>query len=219
MNFVEIFKTLSEAKNIAKTLLNPFLRKRAELLHNIVLSEIRQGNFSSVNEDDLIAISYRLMRDATEGVAKNNLRLMARLICGLNDAHQLTAQNFQKYAKTLADLEPEEIQIIANVVKKYQSLPSKDSEEYDIAKHRIIDSVLYDMHGNHPPKNQQKYSETYVRFNMLERTGFFISRGSRMSSYKDGQYGSPFSITPFFEQFITFCPNWLDLATWDENNV
>lgn len=219
MSFIEIFKTLFDAENIVKSILNPFLRRRAELLRNIILSEIRQGDFSNVNQDDIIAICYRFMRDATEGVAKNNLRLMARLICGLNDAHQLTAQNFQKYAKILADLEPEEIQIIANVIKRYQSLPSKDSEEYDIAKHRIIDSVLYDMHGDNPPKYQQKYSETYVRLNMLERTGFFISRGGRLSSYKDGQYGSPFSITPFFEQFISFCPNWLDLVICDENNM
>ena len=213
MTFLDIFGTALTAKDLTKEVLNPFLRRRAETLRSIILSEIRQGDFSTVDSDDIIAISYRLMRDATEGVAKNNLRLMARLICGLNNAQQLTAQNFQKYAKILADLEPEEIQIIASVIKKYYSLPPRDSEEYETAKHRIIDSVLYDMCGNHPPKDTQKYSETFVRFNMLERTGFFLSRGGRLSSYKDGQYGSPFSITPFFEQFAKICPNWYDVAT------
>ena len=52
-----------------------FFEKRKELLRNVILSEIRQGDFSRVNEDDMIAICFRLLRDAMEGVAKNNLRL------------------------------------------------------------------------------------------------------------------------------------------------
>ena len=218
MDFVEILGAVSTAKDWGSTLLTPFLQKRAKILQEVILSEIRQGDFSRVDEDDKIAISYRLMRDALEGVAKNNLCLMARLICGLAKKEQLTVHNFQKYAKILSDLDYEEVEILAEIVKKYENLPPRDNEEYEFAKHRLVDSLLFDKFGFPPPENPEKYSEIYVRLNRLERTGFIVKHGGGFATYKDGIYGSPFTITLFFEQFLQFCPNWNDLANWQKCN-
>lgn len=218
MDFVEILGNVITTKDLGGILLAPFLKKRVKMLQEVILSEIRQGNFSQVYEDDKIAISYRLMRDALEGVAKNNLCLMARLICGLAEKEQLTAHNFQKYAKILADLDYEEVEILAEIVKKYESLPPRESEEYEFAKHRLVDSLLFDKFGAPPPKDAERYSEIYVRLNRLERTGFILKRGGGFATSKDGIYGSPFTVTSFFEQFLQFCPNWSDLAYWQECN-
>jgi len=197
----------------AEKRVNTYIEKRKEELRNVILCEIRQGNFSHVYDDDKIAICYRLMRDAIEGTAKNNLRLMARLICGLNEKKRLTAMTFQKYEKILADLEQEEIEIIAGIVKKYKELPSKNDSEYEKAKHQLIDSVLFDKFGNRKSMDNQKYSEYYVQMMRLERTGLIVRHGGGFASYNDGVFGSPFSITCFFEQFLEICPNWQDLAT------
>lgn len=196
----------------AEKLANFYIEKRKEELRNVILCEIRQGDFSRVYDDDKIAICYRLMRDAIEGTTKNNLRLMARLICGLNEKNKLTAPTFQKYEKILADLEQEEIEIIAGIVKKYYELPAKDSADYEKAKHRLIDSFLLDKFGDPKFKDTQKYSENYTHMVQLERTGFILRRGGGFGSYEDGVYGSPFFITNFFEQFLEFCPNWQNLA-------
>lgn len=190
-----------------------FFEKRKKLLDDVILAEIRQGDFSRVHEDDKIAICFRLIRDTIEGTAKNNLRLMARLICGLNTKNRLTATTFQKYEKILADLEPEEIEIISGIVKKYYELPAKNEANYEKAKHQLIDSFLLDKFGDPKSKDTKKYSENYTRMIQLERTGFILRHGGGFAYHDDGIYGSPFSITSFFEEFIEFCPNWQDLAT------
>lgn len=213
MEILNILDIISTGKDGYEYIIKPFLEKRIKELREIFLSEIRQGNFSDINNDDAISICYRLTRDVAEGIAKNNLRLMARLICGLAEKKQLTAHNFQKYTKVLADLDQEEIEILAEIVKKYNSLPEKESNEYVVAKHRIIDSILFDKFG-YPSNKNNEYSKLYVRLNMLERTGFVLKHGGGFSTHNDGIYGSPFTITPFFEQFIEFCPNWSDLANW-----
>ena len=55
-----------------------FLQRRQNELQNIILQEVRDGDFSQVNQDDILSIVYRLLNDINEGVGKNNIRLLAR---------------------------------------------------------------------------------------------------------------------------------------------
>ena len=91
--------------------------KRHALLREIIRCEIRQGNFERVDEDELISICFRLIRDAEEGVAKNNLRLMARVINGMAEKKNLKASSFLNYASILANLTEDEI-IVLGIMSK-----------------------------------------------------------------------------------------------------
>ena len=89
-----------------------FLLNRQKELQNIIESEIREGDFSNVHKDDLISIIIRLIDDINEGVGKNNIRLMARVIVGLNDKNELTASKFHDFNTILANLSYEEIMFL-----------------------------------------------------------------------------------------------------------
>jgi hypothetical protein len=105
--------------------INKMLSKRHKLLQEVVRSEIRQGNFDRVDEDELISIFFRLIRDAEEGVARNNLRLMARVINGMAEKESLKAPNFLRYASILSSLSEEEILVLGMMARQQEH----DSEQ------------------------------------------------------------------------------------------
>lgn len=168
-----------------------FFEKRKELLRNVILSEIRQGDFSRVNEDDMIAICFRLLRDAMEGVAKNNLRLMARLICGLDKKQQLTATKFQYYSDALASLNEEEISFLASL---YIELKNNSLEEKEI----MI--------------KQNKVGNIEVICGLL-RTGFFVpflpKKGTILQASEMNLYLPSTKLKSLFSFF-----DWEDIATY-----
>jgi hypothetical protein len=87
------------------------------MLQDVILSEIRQGNLGRVDDDELISIFFRLIRDAEEGVARNNLRLMARVINGMAEKQKLKAPNFLRYASILSSLSEDEITVLGIMAK------------------------------------------------------------------------------------------------------
>lgn len=182
-----------------------FFEKRKELLRSVILSEIRQGDFSRVNEDDMIAICYRLLHDAMEGVAKNNLCLMARLICGLNKNGQLTANNFQKYAKILADLDENEIVFLATSIK-YINQYNNEFKMYD----KALDNALIEIFGE---KKEEKFADKKYEALLvgLQRTGLIVKNSMGWSGYS---YKNEFSFTQKFKELVDLFPNWEDIATY-----
>ena len=91
------------------------LEKRKTQALDILLGELRQGNFQNVNQHELISIIARFQRDAMEGTAKNNLYLLARVIRGMGDKNELIAPCFSKYADALSSLTKDEIIIIGHM--------------------------------------------------------------------------------------------------------
>ena len=81
--------------------LSKMMTSRYDMLREIILSEIRQGNFENVNQDDLVSVFFRIIRDAQEGVARTNLCLLAKVINGMAEKDELKAPNFLKYANIL----------------------------------------------------------------------------------------------------------------------
>ncbi len=101
----------------ASSAIDKLMKKRHNLLQEIVLSEFRQGNFHRADEDELISIFFRLIRDAEEGVAKNNLCLMARVINGMAEKNAVKASSFLKYANTLSGLSEDEVTVLGIMIK------------------------------------------------------------------------------------------------------
>ena len=92
-------------------------RRRKEALE-ILLSEIRKGDFQKVNEFEAVSIIERYMRDAMEGTARNNLKIMAQVIRGMSASDSLQSSLFLRYASILASLSAEEIQVLGIIARQ-----------------------------------------------------------------------------------------------------
>lgn len=95
--------------------------KRFSEAREIYLSEIRNGTFDNIDTDDILSICHRLHRAISEGIAKNNFRLLCRLVQGLGDNRKLTAQTFIQFASILDSLSSEEIKVLAYDVWLYRN--------------------------------------------------------------------------------------------------
>ncbi len=173
-----------------------FLLNRQKELQNIIESEIREGDFSNVHTDDLISIIIRLMNDVNEGVGKNNIRLIARVIVGLNEKKELTASNFHNFNTILANLSYEEIMFLAEVIKEYKTgLPKEIYNKPDNPKEVAVLSKIVSKNKN-----------GHILLSLL-KTGFFepFFMPTARIQYK---------ISPLFLEFMDLIKNWEDIAEW-----
>jgi len=102
----------------AMTLYQDVLDKRSAEALEILMSEIRQGNFENVDQNEIVSTIARFQRDAMEGVARKNLKLMARVINGMAVEQELQSSTFYRYANILASLSADEITVLG-VMAKY----------------------------------------------------------------------------------------------------
>ena len=96
------------------------LRGRLERSRELLLSELRDGAaaLSEVGEvDEIAAVIFRYARAATEGSARLNLRLMAKVIDGQVQGGTIYPDEFLRYAEIIASLSREEIVLIATLHK------------------------------------------------------------------------------------------------------
>jgi hypothetical protein len=162
--------------------------KRHQVLREVIASEFRQGNFDRADEDEIVSICYRLIRDAEEGVAKNNLRLMARVINGMADKDELRAPTFLRYAPILSSLTEEEISILA-VMMRFDSTRLTDtwarerehalleiSTNIEEKMQALIRTGLVIMHMATAGWPTQKYQPTELMKEILEYADLAIQR-------------------------------------------
>ena len=194
MGFLECIGNILTIKEVGQYILAPFMKKRADLLKEVILSEMREGDFSHVHKDEVISICYRLTRDAMEGVAKNNLRLMARLICGLNAKNKLTASTFQKYSKILADLSEDEIHFLAEL---YNALKEQNCSEKEIME-------------------EMRSKNGHILFGLI-RTGFLIPLQPEKGMVQVASDINLWLPSPKLKELYSLW-NWEDVAQWKEDD-
>lgn len=176
-----------------------FLHNRQKALQTIIESEIRDGDFSNVHKDDLISIIIRLIDDINEGVGKNNIRLMARIIVGLNDKNELTASRFHDFNTILANLSYEEIMFLAEVIKEYKTgLPregylNRPANPKEVA---VLSKII------------NKHKNGHILLSLL-KTGFFEPFLVKTASVQ-------YKISPLFLEFMDLIKNWEDIADWQK---
>lgn len=175
-----------------------FLNRRQEKLQDIILQETRDGDFSNVHKDCIFSIVFRLLNDINEGVGKNNIRLLARSIVGLNNKEQLTASRFHYFNTILAPLSHDEIIFLAEIVKfyKYEGIP-KEVYRPDSPKEMIAIN-----------KAAERTKKPYLLLSLL-KTGFFepfLRTNARI----------PYKISQSFVDFMDLINNWEDIANWSE---
>lgn len=192
---------------VAKNYIGKFIEKRKKITREILLSEIRDGIISNVDEDDLLSIAYRVSIDVMEGIAKNNLRLLARMICGLNNCQKLTTSNFKKYERILVDLTEDEIFILSKIISNYL-------DKSDTLMCSCVDKALVDICGTPEKCDKNKFNRCMEQLSALERTGLVVKTGKTSETFRTGHpYHSPYHITALMKEIIQFFPNWLDIAT------
>lgn len=103
------------------------LEKRRVMALNILLKEIRHGDFSNADSDETVSVIARYLRDAQEGAAKNNLKMLAKTINGMADEEKLVALTFNRYASVISALTQKEIELLGFMARE---------EAYDYLSHQ-----------------------------------------------------------------------------------
>ena len=185
-----------------------FLNRRQEKLQNIILEEIRDGDFSKVHQDDIISIIIRLLNDRKEGVGKNNIRLLARTIVGLNNKERLTASKFYYFNTILAPLSNEQIVFLAETVKAYNNPIAKN---YGGPNQGFITSIKIDPRDIFSVREAvKKTKRSYILLSLL-KTGFFEPCPPNLTDAT-----LAYKLSPLFIEFMNLIDNWDDIANWIE---
>ncbi len=183
-----------------------FLQRRQKELQEIILQEVRDGDFLRVNQDDILSIVYRLLNDINEGVGKNNIRLLARLILGMNNKEQLSSSRFHHFNTILSELSYEQIQFLAEIVKAYKdpmtsiAISKQHRELFGIIKLAPADVFAV-------KKAVSKTKGSAVLLSLLG-TGFF-------ETFNPDIY--PYKLSVLFKEFMDLVGNWDDVAKWERD--
>ncbi|MFV0626145.1 MAG: hypothetical protein ACK5N8_02190 [Alphaproteobacteria bacterium] len=173
-----------------------YQQEKIEKARDILLDEVKEGDFSSIGADERLSIIHRFMLSSINGNAKINLRLLAKLINSLLNGGKLEkglySSQFSRYAQILETLSYEEIQTLALLYKL-----KKDSEKEKIggfqtfAKQEMRDPSPYYV------KARETYSDIN-EFNALiyglQRTGFIIPNQK--------QHVGIYQLSPVFDKII-----------------
>ena len=102
----------------ASVIISKWHKNKTATMREVLLSEVRQGDLDSVHKDELLSMMARFYRSVSEGMAKNKLKLLARLIVGIGrkDKKHAKAETFCDYADLLEQLTEEEIEFLAGCI-------------------------------------------------------------------------------------------------------
>lgn len=106
---------------MAQSVYDEVMERRKKEAMEILLSEIRQGQFQNVDGHEAISVVERYLRAAVEGTAKQNLRLLAQVIRGMANNKILKAPSFIKYAGILGTLTEDEIRLLGIMIGEEES--------------------------------------------------------------------------------------------------
>ncbi|GAC1043828.1 hypothetical protein [Rhizobiales bacterium] len=147
--------------------LKGLLGRRVESAQQVLLDEIKRGDrpLEFHSADEAAAITYRYLRAAEEGAARLNLRLLARVIVGSVENGALYADDFLRWADTLAGLKREEIIVLGVVQRQTEIFEDPFPDDGSIARFwQSCWIALLNEHG-------MQSSESVAYASSLTRTG------------------------------------------------
>lgn len=118
-------------------LFSAFIQKKLDQARDILLEEIAVNQLDPLHaaQDDAIAIIYRYMLAVRDGAARRNLRLLARVVCGLGQRDRLFADEFNKYAEALSRLSRDEILVVGTLHVFKKCVRKLNPEKHIIANY------------------------------------------------------------------------------------
>ncbi len=138
----DLLATFYPPAGVLSVVLKKFIKHKAKQIREAILVEISDGNFSYLQNDDLLSLIYRLGHYASMGTASANLRLMIRLMKGMREQEDFSYAVFNRYTKMLESLSGKEIRFLAEVAKFYQ----EDKEKDNIAS-LAVDNAMINLIG------------------------------------------------------------------------
>lgn len=181
----------------AGAVLSRVMGKRHQVLREVIASEFRQGNFDHADEDEFVSICYRLIRDAEEGLAKNNLRLLARVINGMAEKNELKAPSFLRYATILSSLTDKEVRILAVMVQYKDYIHQPKTEDQ---RHAALQTVTKQAEGH---------------LQALMRTGLVNMRMHTIQDISDGTH--KYALTKLMDEILMYIKDIPDFEAADDN--
>lgn len=173
-------------------------RKLAES-RDILFDEITGGNFNNIADDDKISLMHRYTLAAMNGVARLNLRLLAKAINSIVKGEQLPspiyANEFNRYAQILETLSDEEVHLLAQLYKireddlKYIKLHNEPPKG-------INANYFTKLIAGYEYSQPEKVKETKAIAGALLRTGLIYQENVGCG----GSY--VYALTPFFDKII-----------------
>jgi hypothetical protein len=156
--------------------------KNISVAREVLLSNIRAGDISAVHEDEFFSMLARFSRSVQEGVAKNNLILLARLITGIchADKEKSKAETFNQYADMLENLTWSEIVFLSRCIKSGEVINGTPEIKQILQQKGFfvynLDPRVYNKEG---VSNQQKSSleatimSLYPRYDLYQLSNNF----------------------------------------------
>lgn len=104
---------------LASNAFSSWVNKNRTVAREVILTNIRQGDIESMHTDEFFSMLSKFTRSVQEGLARNNLILLARLISGIGrvDGQDSKAETFNQYAGMLENLTYEEIKFLSEYIK------------------------------------------------------------------------------------------------------
>jgi hypothetical protein len=105
------------------------IQKRRDDATKLLTEQIALGavSFDEADVDPFVSIVIRFARAVDEGVGRENLRLMAKVIVGLKKNRSLHDNSFARWAATLSDLTRDEIVAVGKAYALSKT-PARDAE-------------------------------------------------------------------------------------------
>lgn len=165
---------------------------------DILFSEIEQGSFDNIGNDDKVSLMHRYMQAAMNGSARINLRLLAQAINSLSKGKKqskpIYANEFNRYAQALETLSEDEIHLLASMYEYRKNARSP----YTRITARGIEcenDFLQNFSKHYRYENKISDEEYISMCSALLRTGLIYPRTYIRETTYD--------LSPFFDEIVT----------------
>lgn len=193
-------KTRRKIPIFAITKFNPFYPEVLKFIKVVTLAiclkKLLSTKIQSSKKKKFWARWTRYQRDAMEGAARNNLKLLAKTIKGMAKNNQLIAPNFLRYASILSVLTDDEIYVLGVMVRE-----AKSTTENIFPDASGVDTVT-SYSAMNPGKNTLAGKYDHVQ-QALVRTGLVQMHSKGMTSYQD-QTTMNYSLTPLMVELLKY---------------
>lgn len=135
-------------------------QKNITTAREVLLLNVRQGEVEALYQDELFSMLARFSRSVQEGVAKNNLILLARLISGIGcvDKADGRAETFNMYANMLETLNYDEIEFLSECIKAKKVVSGSDDLKQSLYQKGFF---VLDWHSSISNKSNSSFVSPY----------------------------------------------------------
>lgn len=183
----------------ASSVLEKFTKKQTQKIRSVIINEIAEGDFSNIYSDDFISLIYKIGYLSISGTATANLRLMVRLMNGMCNKETYSCGSFNRYAKMLEDLSPEEIVMLSETAKAYT-----ENKQLKNISSLAVDKALLELIGSE--RDPQKLEKWMSVCSGLASLGLFsIHTGF---AQENCEFGGVYYMNGYLEDIMENMENW-----------